>query len=68
MTIKIDGKDYDEKNFSPKLQNYIVARQELQTSKTRLEIEVEKCDVLTEFYNTKIVEMLKKEVKDKEKK
>lgn len=68
MTIKIDGKDYDEKQFSPKLQNYIVARQELQTSKTRLEIEVEKCDVLTEFYNTKIVEMLKKEVKDKEKK
>jgi|TARA_B100000959_G_C14986781_1_gene625985 hypothetical protein len=68
MTIKIDGKDYDEKQFSPKLQNYIVARQELQTSKTRLEIEVEKCDVLTTFYNEKIVAMLKKEVKEKEKK
>ena len=63
MTITIDGKDFDEKKFSPELQNYIVSRQELQTSKTRLNVEIEKCDVLTEYYNKKIVELIKKETK-----
>ena len=61
--IKIDGKEYDETQFSPELQNYIVSRQELQTSKTRLNLEIEKCDVLTEYYNKKIVELIKKETK-----
>ena len=68
MTLRIDGKDYDEKQFSPKLQNYIVARQELQNSKTRIDVELEKIEVLTKYYNDKIVDMLKKEVKEKEKK
>ena len=63
MTITIDGKEYDEKKFSPELQNYIVSRQELQTSKTRPNVEIEKCDVLTEYYNKKIVELIKKETK-----
>ena len=63
MTITIDGKEYDEKKFRPELQNYIVSRQELQTSKTRLNVEIEKCDVLTEYYNKKIVELIKKETK-----
>tara|TARA_B100001057_G_C22763902_1_gene916957 strand:- start:744 stop:935 length:192 start_codon:yes stop_codon:yes gene_type:complete len=63
MTITIDGKEYDEQKFSPELQNYIVSRQELQTSKTRLNLEIEKCDVLTEYYNKKIVELIKKETK-----
>ena len=55
MTISIDGKEYDEKKFSPELQNYIVSRQELQASRTRLNLEIEKCDVLTDYYNKKIV-------------
>ena len=63
MTITIDGKEYYEKKFSPELQNYIVSRQELQNSKTRLNLEIEKCDVLTEYYNNKIVELIKKETK-----
>ena len=63
MTITIDGKEYDEKKFSPELQNYIVSRQELHNSKTRLNLEIEKCDVLTEYYNNKIVELIKKETK-----
>ena len=42
MTISIDGKEYDEKKFSPELQNYIVSRQELQASRTRLNLEIEK--------------------------
>ena len=62
MTLRIDGKDYEEKQFSPKLQNYIVARQELQNSKTRIDVELEKIEVLTKYYNDKIVDMLKKEV------
>ena len=61
MAITIDGKEYDEKKFSPELQNYIVSRQEIQASKTRLNIEIEKCDVLTEYYNKKIVDLIKKE-------
>ena len=63
MTISIDGKEYDEKKFSPELQNYIVSRRELQASRTRLNLEIEKCDVLTDYYNKKIVELLKKETK-----
>lgn len=58
MTITINGKDYDETKFSDKLKNYIIARQEIQQNKTRLVIEVEKIDVLTEYYNNKIVEEL----------
>ena len=35
MAIVIDGKEYDEGKLSPELQNYIVVRQEIQTSKVR---------------------------------
>ena len=59
--ITIDGKEYDETKFSSELRNYITARQEVVTSKTRLAIEMEKTDVLTKFYNDKIVELLKTE-------
>ncbi len=52
--VTIDGKEYDESKFSDKLKNYIIARQEIQNNKTRLSIELEKIDVLTEYYNTKI--------------
>tara|TARA_B100000029_G_scaffold399430_1_gene398132 strand:+ start:580 stop:780 length:201 start_codon:yes stop_codon:yes gene_type:complete len=60
--ITIDGKEYDETKFSPELQNYIAIRQEIQISKTRHLIEIEKIDVLTKFYNEKIVNLIKKEV------
>ena len=60
--ITIDGKEYDEQKFSPELQNYIAIRQEIQISKTRHLIEIEKIDVLTKFYNEKIVNLIKKEV------
>lgn len=59
MTIKINGKDYDETKFSDKLKNYIIARQEIQNNRTRLLVELEKIDVLTEYYNNKITEELK---------
>ena len=59
--IKIDGKQYDETQFSPQLQNYLTVRNEVQVSRTRHVLEIEKIDVLTEHYNKKIVELLKKE-------
>ena len=58
--ITIDGKEYDEQKFSPELQNYIAVRQEIQVSKTRHLIEIEKIDVLTKHYNEKIVKLIKK--------
>ena len=66
--ITIGGKEYDEQKFSPELQNYIAVRQEIQVSKTRHLIEIEKIDVLTKHYNDKIVKLIKKEVPESEKK
>ena len=69
MSITINGKDYDETKFSDKLKNYIISRQEIQNNKTRLLVEIEKIDVLTEYYNNRIVEELGIDVKEtKEKK
>ena len=62
MAITIDGKSYDEKSLSPELQNYLAVSQEIQVSKTRHTIEIEKIDVLTKFYNEKIIGLIKKEV------
>ena len=66
--ITIDGKEYDEQKCRPELQNYIAVRQEIQVSKTRHLIEIEKIDVLTKHYNEKIVKLIKKEVPESEKK
>ena len=51
MSIVIDGKVYDETKFSIGLRNRIVARQEIEASKVRHNVELEKIEVLTEFYN-----------------
>jgi hypothetical protein len=61
-TVMIDGKEYDVTKLSPELQNYLVVRQEIQASKVRHNIELEKIDVLTAHYNNKIAELVKKEV------
>ena len=39
--IKIDGKDYDETQFSPELQNYFTVRQEIQVGRTRHVVDIE---------------------------
>ena len=52
--INIDGKDYDLSKLPLEVRNTIVARQEIQQSKVRHEIELEKISVLTEYYNEKI--------------
>ena len=57
--ISIDGKDYDIEALPNELRNIIVARQEIQNSKIRHEIELEKIEVLTKYYNEKIQEGVK---------
>ena len=61
-TVMIDGKEYDVSKLSPELQNYLMVRQEIQLSKVRHNLELEKIDVLTSHYNKKIAELVKKEV------
>ena len=57
--ISIDGTDYDLDKLPIELRNSIAARQEIQQSKVRHEIELEKIDVLTAHYNKKIQEGVK---------
>ena len=54
----IDGKEYKESELSLDVRNTIVARAEIQQSKVRHEIELEKIEVLTNYYN----EQIKKEL------
>ncbi len=66
-TVMIDGKEYETTNLSPELQNYLAVRQEIQLSKIRHKIEIEKIDVLTTHYNKQIAELVKKEVPEEKK-
>tara|TARA_E500000178_G_scaffold286173_1_gene287869 strand:+ start:249 stop:455 length:207 start_codon:yes stop_codon:yes gene_type:complete len=66
-TVMIDGKEYDVAKMSPTLQNYLVVRQEIQASKVRHTLELEKIEVLTSHYNTKIAELVKNEVPEEKK-
>ena len=53
-TYTIDGKEYKESELSLRCRNVIVARAEIQQSKIRHEIELEKIEVLTNHYNNEI--------------
>ena len=66
-SVMIDGKEYDVAKLSPELQNYLVVRQEIQASKVRHKLELEKIEVLTAHYNKKIAELVKKEVPEEKK-
>jgi hypothetical protein len=63
--INIDGIEYKEEDLSNDLRNTIVARQELQLSKVRHLIELEKIEVLTNFYNEKIKKSIEEHNKNK---
>jgi len=52
--LTIDGKDYIISELPLDVRNTIVARQEIQNSKVRHTIELEKIEVLTNYYNEKI--------------
>ena len=58
--IIIDGVTYKEEDLSTYLKNVIMARQEIQQSRARHTIEIEKIDVLTSYYNDKIKEEVAK--------
>jgi len=66
-TVMIDGKEFDVTKLSPELQNYLVVRQEIQASKVRHNLELEKIEVLTAHYNKKIAELIKKEIPEEKK-
>jgi len=66
-TVMIDGNEYDVTKLSPELQNYLVVRQEIQASKVRHKLELEKIEVLTAHYNKKIAELIKKEIPEEKK-
>ena len=59
-TYTIDGKEFKESDLSLRCRNIIVARAEIQQSKVRHEIELEKIEVLTNYYNTEIKKELDK--------
>lgn len=58
-TIKIDGKTYDQAKLSESVKKWIVARQEIMNNRTRIEMEMEKIEVLCAFYNKKILDGVK---------
>ena len=57
-TVKINNKEYNETDLSPDLIKYIVVRQEILNSKVRHLIEIEKIDVLSNYYNEKIEKLV----------
>ena len=59
-TFTIDGREYKESDLSLRCRNIIVARAEIQQSKTRHEVELEKIEVLTNYYNGEIKKELEK--------
>ena len=65
--ITIDGTDYELNKLPLEVRNTIVARQEIQQSKVRHTVELEKIDVLTEYYNDKIKKGLEEYNKPEEK-
>ena len=52
--LTIDGKDYITSELPVDVRNTIVTRQEIQQSKIRHLLEMEKIEVLTNYYNEKI--------------
>jgi len=65
--LTIDGKEYIISDLPLDVRNTIVARQEIQTSKVRHTIELEKIEVLTNYYNEKIKKSLEQKNKSEEK-
>ena len=60
--LTIDGKEYIISDLELDVRNTIVARQEIQTSKVRHEVELEKIEVLTNHYNEKIKKGVEKTI------
>jgi hypothetical protein len=65
--ITIDGKEYDSETLPADLVNAIVSKNEIVQNRIRHVLEVEKIDVLTEYYNDKIKKGLEEYNKPKKK-
>ena len=60
-TFKFEGKTYKESDLNDDIVNIFLVQGEINQSKLRHKIELEKIEVLNNYYNDK----LKKELKDK---
>ena len=60
MTVKIKGKEYDEKKLTDQTKAWLAIMRDLQSNKVRLAIETEKNQVLISHYDKLIEEELKK--------
>ena len=56
----IDGKEYKDSELSLDVRNTLVARQEILQSRIRHEVELEKIQVLENYYNDKIKKEIEK--------
>ena len=71
-SFTIDGKDYKSSDLSPQCFNSIVVRQDLQATKVKLTLELEKVAILQAHYDTVIakdlgIDLAKKVKEDKSK-
>ena len=62
-TFTIDGKDYKKSDLNPKTYNSIIVRQDLQATKVKLGLELEKVAILQAHYDNVIAKELGIEIK-----
>ena len=65
-TFTIDGKDYKRSDLSTKTYNSIIVRQDLQATKIKLSLELEKVAILQAHYDAVIAKELGIELKKPE--
>ncbi len=65
-TFTLDGKDYKKSELSTKTYNSIVVRQDLQATKIKLSLELEKIAILQAHYDNAIAKELGIEMKKDE--
>jgi len=61
QTFIIDGKEYKRSDLSTKCLNSILIRQDLESNRLRLSLELEKVNVLQKHYDNVIAEEIKLE-------
>jgi hypothetical protein len=65
-TFTLDGKDYKRSELSTKTYNSIIVRQDLQATKIKLSLELEKIAILQAHYDNAIANELGIEIKKPE--
>ena len=65
-SFTIDGKEYKKSDLSPKCFNSIIVRQDLQATKVKLSLELEKVAILQAHYDAVIAKELGIELKKPE--